>query len=481
MSAKRLLPLVVLLGILIGLAVWNNRQPEAPPVSTALGLVRLLPADVTSATISAFDLYRGDQKQDAVRLRKHEGHWVVRSHFDAPARAATLQAFLEQLGNLQGELRSEHAEILQDYQIDDAQALHLLVYTDNPETPVAHLLAGKGSGRHGFMRRTNDNRVYAVDMNLRAQAGIAGDGDTNRSLLARPWAELNLIEVPQDTIQAVELQTPTLQLRLVRQAPMAAATSQDSVWTVEQPPGGFAVQSEALNRLLSSWRTLKAENVAPPVTDIAVYGLDSAPYRGTLKVHRDTPQEFTVLIGKPVHDASGQRYYVRQGSHPAVYLLPSWTRDELFPALGTLVMLRVVPVAAPDIMALTLQAGDSSWQLERHGGAAESATWRLVATPDVAVNQEAVTAFLESLTTLSAEDLLLPAPPETAALQPDWRLQWMQQDGQGGQLSLMRSGSGEAERFLARRDGMDGAFVLSATTQQQLATAIEALHLPAAR
>ncbi len=86
-----------------------------------------------------------------------------------------ISAFLTTVSSLEGELRTDQSELLRDFRLDDTQALHLRLYTDTFDTPAVHLLAGKGSGRQGFMRRADATRVYSVNLNVHNEAGLAGD------------------------------------------------------------------------------------------------------------------------------------------------------------------------------------------------------------------------------------------------------------------------------------------------------------------
>jgi hypothetical protein len=146
MSPKRLLPLVVILIVLGVLAVLFKRPPTPPQLAEEVGLERLVPPTLHTDSITGFELYRGAQPQEIVRLRQRDGAWVVTSRFDTPGNSTKIQQFLTQLSTLQGELRADSTALLGDFQLTDEQALHLKVYTDTPDKPALYLLVGKGSG-----------------------------------------------------------------------------------------------------------------------------------------------------------------------------------------------------------------------------------------------------------------------------------------------------------------------------------------------
>ena len=165
----------------------------------------------TPTVSRGFDLYQGAQPQEIVRLRQRDGAWVVNSHFDTPGNSTKIQQLLTQLSTLQGELRADSTALLSDFQLTDEQALHLKVYTESPDKPALHLLAGKGSGENGFMRRAGEGRVYSVNLHLQSLAGLSS-GTTEQALSAKPWLDLRIQNVPKEQVTALELHSPTRDL-----------------------------------------------------------------------------------------------------------------------------------------------------------------------------------------------------------------------------------------------------------------------------
>src|SRR5262245_18426015 len=233
MSPKRLLPLVVILIVLGVLAVLFKRAPALPQLAEEVGLERLVPPTLHPDSITGFELYRGAQPQEVVRLHKRDGTWVVTSRFDTPGNSTKITQFLTQLCTLQGELRADSAALLGDFQLTDEQALHLKVYTDSPDKPALHLLAGKGSGGNGFVRRAGEGRVYYVNMHIQSLAGLTS-GTTEQTLSAKPWLDLHIQNVPKEQVAAVELHSPTRELRFTTQP--AAAGGTDASQTASVSP-----------------------------------------------------------------------------------------------------------------------------------------------------------------------------------------------------------------------------------------------------
>ena len=174
MSAKRLLPLAALFIIVVIAGLLLKRQPGLHSLPTRLAL-SVLSRQRYVWTASVGSISPGTQPENVVRLRRQENAWVAASYYNAPVQTEKISAFLTTVSSLEGELRTDQSELLRDFRLDDTQALHLRLYTDNFDTPAVHLLAGKGSGRQGFMRRADATRVYSVNLNVHNEAGVAGD------------------------------------------------------------------------------------------------------------------------------------------------------------------------------------------------------------------------------------------------------------------------------------------------------------------
>src|SRR5215470_412348 len=357
MSPKRLLPLVVILIVLGVLAVLFKRSPAPTQLAEEVGLERLVPQTLNTDSITGFDLYHGARPQEIVRLHKRDGAWVVTSRFDTPGNSTKIQQFLTQLSTLQGELRADSTALLGDFQLTDEQALHLKVYTDSPDKPALYLLAGKGSGGNGFVRRAGEGRVYYVNMHMQGLACLTS-GTTEQTLSAKPWLDLHVQNVPKEQIAAVQLHSPTRELRFTTQpaattggtdASQTSAASPAPAWKLMAPELPYSVKSDAVEGLVTTLRTLQGDDVADPAK-MEQYGLDRPPYRATLTVQPSGQEarQVTVRIGNEVPEKSGSRYARLDDTGP-VYLVPEWAWQRLFPTLGTLLDLHLLQVSQEEV------------------------------------------------------------------------------------------------------------------------------------
>jgi hypothetical protein len=490
MSPKRLLPLAIILLVLGVLAVLFKRSPAPTQLAEEVGLERLVPQTLHADSMRGLDLYQGARPQEIVRLRQRDGAWVVSSHFDTPVHSSKIQQLLTQLSTLQGELRVDSTALLSDFQLTDEQALHLQVYTDTPDKPALHLLAGKGGGGNGFMRRTGEGRVYSVNLHLQSLAGLSS-GTTEQALSAKPWLDLRIQNVPKEQITALELHSPSREARFTTQpaavppgSPEAPQASAAPVWQLVTPALTYSVKPDAVESLVTTLRTLQGDDVVDPAR-IGEYGLEAPPYRATLTVQASGQEarQAVVSLGHEVAEKQGSRYARLDNTGP-VYTVPQWVVQRLFPPLGTLLDIRILHVPQEEVTRLTLHADSMSWSLERQNSAAPAAgssaaptaPWQFVGMPDVTVDETAVASLLGATAQLNAEDLPASPPAQTGLDQPSWQVLLTLRNGRTERLMVGQAVTQESGGYYASRGDNSNIFILSGTLQKTLTDAITRLR-----
>jgi hypothetical protein len=498
MNAKRLLPLLALFILVVIAGILLKRPPAPPQLADETGFERLVPQNVRVESIRGIDLALGEQAEHVVRLRRQDTAWVATSYYNAPVQTEKITAFLTTVSTLEGELRADQSELLADFQLDEAHALHLRLYTDNLDTPAVHLLAGKGSGRQSFMRRANATRVYSVNLNVRSEAGLAGT-QTEQQLTAKPWVNLHIQEVPKEQITAVALHTPERALHFVRQAAPPAtmpaptqetppsATPANTGWELTTPQLPYAVKQGGLDSLVSALGTLRADDIADPA-NLATYGLEQPSYRAILTVQGaagSEPRDVPLLVGEAVPEQAGKRYS-RLGSEGPIYILPAWAFRRLFPLAKEVLELPRLDLQPADVQRVTWRQAEGTGTLEPHATAAPAGdtaplktTWHLVEFPETSVDETAVQALFTALTQLSVEDWLdHPAQP-SGLDQPQIECQITLRDNRTLSLDLGHSRGSSDAGYYARLLDNPGVFVVPTTAYTALNDALSQLRAAA--
>ena len=494
MRGKQFLFLIIVLIALLAAVVFVKRPPEPTKLADEVGFKRVLPKTITADAIQGIDLYQGEKKDEAVKLRRQGNQWVAASYHNAPVKADKVSKLLDGVSNLEGDMRADKADVLNAFNLQDAQALHVLLYTDKPDKPQAHLLAGKSSGRSEFVRLADENRVYSVDLNLRSEAGLYGD-DTDKTPEAKPWLNLQLHDAPKDQVTKVELQLPERRLALALNKPEpekpepekpAADKSEDgeakpapppakAVWELVEPKVDYALKQGVVEGLVSTLSTLRGDDVVAS-DKTAEYGLDSPPYRAVLTLEEEgkDPRQVAIAVGKTVSEENEKRYVRLEQDESPVYLLPKWSFNQVFPTLGAILTLDVLNLASDDIVRVAWEQEGTSLALERQS-AAEANDWRWAQAPDADVDAEKLKTLLGAIERLTADDWFADIPAEAGLEQPALTMRVTLRDGSTRRVVFGQTRGKDEDRYVGL-EGKAGVFVIAKASYTSIADALKPLR-----
>lgn len=516
MRSKQLLPLAILMVALVVAVVLLKRPPTPTKLADEVGFERILPASLTADAIQGIDLYQGDKTDDTVKLRRQGDAWVAASYHNAPVKGDKVDKLLEGVSGLEGDVRADKAEVLDAFQLQDTQALHVLIYTDKPDKPEAHLLAGKSSGRSGFVRNAEQNRVYSVDLNLRTEAGLYGE-ETDKVPEAKPWLDLQLHDVPKDQVTGVELQLPERRFQLALRKPEPENPAEDDnakdgetsaadakadqpatpearpEWELVEPKVDYPLKQGTVEGLVATLRTLRGDDVVAP-DKASEYGLDNPSYRAVLTLEEEgkDARQVTVAVGKTVSEEDEKRYVrLEQGNSP-VYLLPKWSFNQVFPTLGTLLTLDVLSLETDEIVRVSWEHDGQSLALERQEEAASESqaasgeekptepeakkeNWKWAQAPDVAVEADKLKALFDTVERLTAADWFAETPADAGLEQPVLSLSLALRNGATYNVSFGQTRGKDEDRYV-NVQGSDGTFVVAKTSYTSIADALKPLR-----
>lgn len=141
--------------------------------------------DVTESQITAFEI--AQQEDEPFRLeRDGDAWWVVRGERRYRANADRLEKLLEQIPGLSSSgLATDKPENHATYELDEAQAIGLKVYTGNA-SPAVHLLIGKATPNYegAFVCLSGQNEVYRAMENIKSLVGFSFRDYRTK----QPWA-----------------------------------------------------------------------------------------------------------------------------------------------------------------------------------------------------------------------------------------------------------------------------------------------------
>jgi len=390
MSWKKLIPLVVIIVVLAGLAAWkktSQRRPES--IAVQARLETLAPQGVSKDEIVKIEMYAGSKPEEKVVIQKQGSDWTLTSLYDAPANTETVNRFLEGMLGLKGEFRAtaENDEKLAMYNLKDDQSFVVRLFRSGSEDPVLHLLVGKAPDfKSVFMRRAGENKVFVEAFNPRREAGVTDSGDDVVPRGTR-WLKTELLKLDQNKIAKVAITMPDKSLVFERhEKPSSEPQNQDSAKQEEnkseenkedkkeekpkQPEyewklasGGFAqtFSDPELKTLLGRFTNLYITDVVDPSRKTE-YGLEPPQYK--VVVTLDSGEE-TILLGG--RDKPGGETYVTLASDNSgrVYKMSKFNFEQIFIKGSPLFSLPGLTLNKDDLNRIVIETPDGKITIDR--------------------------------------------------------------------------------------------------------------------
>ena len=239
-------------------------------------------------------------------------------------------------------------------------------------------------------------------------------------------------------------------------------------WQMDEPSLGFMVKQDGVDALAEFLSRFVPDGMAP-ANGATIPAADSLP-RVEITM-QDASRHLIHLADEPAVP-DGQVVYVSGQDIP--FVIEDVTRAELFPTLGSLMELPLLPIQPQDVIGLTWQQADGSWTLARQADAESGpetpAPWQYPDAPDTPVNAQAVSELLVTTASLTADDWL-ENPPAAALNDPLLVVTLTRIDGALGRITVGPLVASSQDHF-ARFEGAPGLFVLSADTYGKLTEAL---------
>lgn len=335
MFKKQLIPLVVIVAILAAVLILKQWRQPPPSIEEQLALKRLAPFGFLVSDADRIEIYRGGNEDNKVALTREDDQWYVESKFNAPGKKNTIEEFLDKMKTLEGEFRSDEASVISDYALEEDKALHITVRRKNEEKAGYHLIIGKKEtyGR-SFVRRSGENTVYTINVNLASEVGIWSEG---KSPEADRWMNKTALDLDKEKIVKIALKTPDRfcvfeKREEEKKAEKEAETKEEDnpetekkmKWTLVGGGLDDTFKQTGLDAILRSLDSMTAVDVADPEKK-KDFGLDNPGYRCEATLEDG---EKTILVGG--RKEQGGTPYVMVHGRETIYKLSDWTFKGVF-------------------------------------------------------------------------------------------------------------------------------------------------------
>lgn len=422
MKIKTLIPFLVILLLLLGLAVWQKSTEKKPaPIAEQAGLARLVPENLSKSTLDRIELFSGSAPEDKVVLKKKGDLWQIASLYDAPAENSAVNDFVDKLLSLKGEPRATADDDVKrgNYALNDHEAFRVQAWLASGDTPAMDILVGKSADfRTVFIRQAGDSKVFVESNNLRREAG-AGETESDSIPKSNKWLKSKFMDIEADQIESLSISYPDKEFAFERkeiQTEEAAAEEEDAVslpdsepayeWKLSNDPGIKEVKETEIASILSRFATITATDVADP-EEKAACGFEPPQFTATFGMANG---EDVVIHGG--RSADGDKYYLQQAGlePPLVYEVAKHNFEQIFVQGSKLFMLPQWDVEEEDIVKLSLTRPDGTVLIEK-----EEDNWKIV-EPVLALEQQATAlkAMAAAVSSVKAIDFASPGADGTA-------------------------------------------------------------------
>lgn len=275
MKPKQILILAVILIILAGLVILKNLKPS--PVVGRSKDVRL-ETQFDSKAASEIKIGKADAE---IVLSKADGVWRCPGKWNAQADQGKVAQLLEVLTGLRGEFRSDHKDLLADYEIDDQNALQISVSGKDKSLLDLFIGLSRPDQRGIFLRLKGSNAVYFSNDQLLVNIGLYGNIKTEAPKLDF-WIDLRLLDLHTEQVSSFSI----VQLKNGKEDSVfgfeRSAASNDATahsWKPIGLPEDFKVDESKVDAYLRKFQFERAKEVLDPSTP---YGFDHADFKLTI-------------------------------------------------------------------------------------------------------------------------------------------------------------------------------------------------------
>jgi len=327
MNQRNLIILVVVL-VAMGAIYWFSGQQRRGLDQTG-GYTSLVEGELSRDDVFGLEVYRGSSKDEGFVLARRGEDWVMTSRFDAKASDSRMNTLLDNLEQLDGQVRSDDAAVLGDYDLTDETAVHVVLKGESG-SEILHVLLGKQGTGGGFARAQGSNRVILGTRNLLSDFGIWGEDNLHPQ--ASNWLALEVFKPERESVTGFSITKggETIAAEKVfatAEGDSAAAPDPQAYeWLITQPSQFTALKTRA-DGILTTLTTMRARDVAPPPAADEDYGLGEGCDRAEV-VQQDGTRT-VMLFGAAGGEEPGQFYFQLEGE-ASYWLMADYVRDNVF-------------------------------------------------------------------------------------------------------------------------------------------------------
>lgn len=299
---------------------------------------------VSKEDVKGIEVYKESTEEKPIRLvlKKQGDQWRLVTNFGCKALESTVSRLLDAIIEMTGKVRSSDPKHLENYQITDAQGIHLIL-KDEADKPLANLIIGKKGEDYntGFVRFAGKDKVYFTDKNILSSLGINGEIDTLTLIRDNSFVDLQAVDRDKEKLEIVALVHHGKQI-IIKKVPREVEVKTDSMTTTKtedvwvQVKGKKEVELEKaeVDKFLNDVIKIRAQKVVDRIGNSlgdlnknSRYGFSGANNAIVFK-EKESDQQQNVIFGKEYEKDKG--YYMNVQYDGLVYELNKSNFDKIF-------------------------------------------------------------------------------------------------------------------------------------------------------
>lgn len=436
---KKIIPLLAIL-LVLSLAVFfkAKNKPVNYNIEEEMGVESIMPKDFLFSDVNKIEIYAASKPEQKVVLAKdkEKNKWFLETAFHSPAKRKTVEEFLENLKQLQGEIRSSSSEVLTDFSLGEKQSLVLKVYRfEKDKEQISTLFVGKKDGHNAcFVRKESSNNVYRIGKDLRSEVGMWSD-EPDKTPENNHWLDKTIWKLEKEKISKIALEYPDKKLVfekiLVKEEkpvvePEKFLDKKDTPkeekkeekkqeWVLSSGgPEKKFTQSELTNliELVYSW---EASDIVDP-SDKEKYGLLKPSFKIEVTMEDESKKVF--LAAQP--DIEKEAYGYSEETPNLIYKIENWAfNNRLFRKGAKFFSLPSLKIERSQIKEIQLSYPQGNIALSRIAiGDKDQVSWTLLSPTDkILVQSETANEIAGKIASLKLEDYTDETNLETLGLQ----------------------------------------------------------------
>jgi hypothetical protein len=334
----------VFVGLLIVFFIINFAMKQKYKGVNVDELVQNVVFGISKDDIKNIEVYKETGKEQPVKMTftQQDNNWYISTKYNCKAQKSRIDGLLNNVLEMTGTVRSSDPKHFENYDISDAQGIHLLL-KDEANKPMANLVIGKKGDDYnsGFVRFGGKEKVYAVDKNLLSSLNIYGEIDTLSRFNDNNFVDLQAVDKDKDKLELVGLVSNGKELVIkknekeveVTNADSTKSTKKETEWVLVKGTKEIPLDQKEVDNFLRDVTKIRAQEVVDRIGSSlgdlnkpGKYGVNRPAYYIVFQ-EPQKEREF-VLFGNEYEKDKG--YYMLVRDDGLVYKLVKSTYDKIF-------------------------------------------------------------------------------------------------------------------------------------------------------